>query len=732
MPYPPSTVGRVAQADTTVSDGARRTGYLAAGIAGILALLGGLLLAPSLGDLLFPPTPFALFPSLQNPYFNHPEPTEFTRYLFAAAAPAAAAAAVVLAGRRQLPARTLRAGAVFSGAMPVVVAVALIFAWFRRETIDHFFNQRYEYFSAPQALLAVLLAALIAIAAAHSWPRRLAGRSSFEHKAVKLIPLGALLVVVLFLLPVVQTERSFPGDSLFVSAHLTNTVADVEAVANGATPGVDVSAQYANLLPYLLRPLFEATGFEPASMVGFLTVLTGLVLIGFYRVILQITESELAGLFLFIPMVALSLVPAGGEGALVISDANTFQVLPIRYIGPALVAWLLVRHLRGLRPDVGRLGIFFVAGLAAINTPDFGSAAFIASVLALALLGAAEPAPLRRVLRVCRDALIGLVGAVTLFSVITLARSGSLPDPSILLYYPELFGSKGFGLVPMDTVGFYWFLYVTFAGALVLAAVRAVSGEPDRVVTGMLAFFSVLGLAAGVYYVGRTGVFTLLGLFPVWGMTLAMLSWLVIRRIAERPPALASLREVGVLGWMVLFGLGLAITATSWAQAPWRQVDRLTTEVDRPTGFEIGTTVAFVRDHTEPGEQTALMCRSSYLVAERAGVRNVSPIADPQHIAEDAQVGEIVDALRRAGGDKLFACDNPVFALPPEIGASLAARGFSRTDTDRALRITEWTSAPQGSSESVGHSARDQASSNRRIERRARSNTSGSRESWNP
>jgi len=683
---------RVDRASTSVLDGARRSGHLSAGIAGALALAGGLFLAPWLGDLLFPPTPFALFPSLRNPYFNQPEPTEFTRYLFAVAAPVGAAA-VVLARRGRLPSWAERAGEVSTVAVPLVVVGALIFAWFRRETIDHFYHQSDEYFSATQALVALFLAVMIAVAATHVRARRFASRACAKRALVRFAPLAALLIVIVFLLPVVQTNRSFAGVSLFVSVHLASTVADVEAVVNGATPGVDVAAEYSNLLPYLLAPLFKATGFEAGAITVLFGLLTGLALLAFFRVLVQVTASALAGLVLFVPVVALSLMPAGGEGALVINNANTFQVMPIRYVGPAFVAWLLVRHLRELRPDVGRVGIFAAAGLSAINTPDFGLASVIAAGSALALLAATEPDPRRGALEVCRDALIGLLGAAALFCAAMLVRTGSLPDPSILLYYPELFGSKGFGLVPMDTVGLYWFLYATFAGGLILAAVRALNGQPDRVRTGMLAFFSALGLAAGVYYVGRTGNSTLLALFPIWAMTLALLSWLVVRRIAERPPGFAALRAVGALGWMVLFGLGLAITATASVQAPWKQVDRLTSGVvDLPTEFDVGPAAGFVEARTKPGENTALMCRSGYLIAERAGRRDVSPIADPQHIASDAQVGEIIDALREAGGHKVFICKSPIIGLPAEIDQSLRARGFSKSSVDPSVGITEWTS----------------------------------------
>ena len=129
-------------------------------------------------------------------------------------------------------------------------------------------------------------------------------------------------------------------------------------------------------------------------------------------------------------------------------------------------------------------------------------------------------------------------------------------------------------------------------------------------------------------------------------------------------------------------------------QAPWKQVDRLLTSVDGPTAFAIEPAVDFIEPRTDSGEKVAFICRDGYLMAERAGVRNVSPIADPQALVGDAQVGEVVDALRAEGGNKVFSCQIPSFPLPSEIEAGLAARGLTKSDTDEAVGITEWTFSP--------------------------------------
>ena len=678
-------------ADTTPLDRASRNGYLAAGVCGAAALIIGLLLGPAIGEAIVPTQDFDYFLGSQGPFFNQPEPTEFARYAIAALAAVMAASAVVLAANWDLPAWARRASAVLSVVVPIVVVIALIVAWFDRGLLDRFLNERFEFFDNLQGVVALVLALVIAVAAGNETVRRFCDRATSNRRLIKWAPVLALVVAILFLLPAIQTEGSFPGASLFVSSHMASTVAGFEAFANGATPGVDVAAQYSNLLPYPLTPLFEFADFEPGAMTIIFAALNLAILLCFFRVLTAVAGSAVVAVALFVPVVALSVTPSGGEGAGVVNNANVFQVMPIRYLGPAVVAWLLMRHLCRARRDVGVFGIFLVAGLAAISTPDFGVATVIAASIALLLASATEPSPWACMRRLGRDALLGIAAAAALFTLITLLRSGSLPQPDVLLYYPELFGAKGFGLTRMDTIGLHWLLYATFAGALILAAVRATAGETNRVLTGMLAFFGVLGLAAGVYFVGRSNQFTLIALFPTWGMTIAMLALVVLRSLAERSPGLSGARTLGPLGWAVLVALGLAIAGVGWLQAPWKQVDRLTTEIDFPTFFAADASVPFVEDRTDAGEPTAFICRNGYLLAERAGVRNVSPIDDPQSIAAYSQVGEIVDALRSAGGSKVFTCEK-FSPLRDEIDQSLAARGFTKVGEDQSVLITEWSS----------------------------------------
>ena len=68
-------------------------------------------------------------------------------------------------------------------------------------------------------------------------------------------------------------------------------------------------------------------------------------------------------------------------------------------------------------------------------------------------------------------------------------------------------------------------------GGSLIAAVRYVRNDPDRVLTGMLAFSPIFGVVTGMYFVGRSSQYQLMLLFPAWGFSLALLAWTAARSL---------------------------------------------------------------------------------------------------------------------------------------------------------------------------------------------------------
>ena len=112
--------------------------------------------------------------------------------------------------------------------------------------------------------------------------------------------------------------------------------------------------------------------------------------------------------------------------------------------------------------------------------------------------------------------------------MITLTRTGELPDFALLTYYSRVFLRESFGLEPMPSLGLHWALYATYSAALLIAAVRYVRREPDRVLTGMLAFSGVFGLVTGDVLRRPLLQIQLILLFPAWGLALALVAWTAV------------------------------------------------------------------------------------------------------------------------------------------------------------------------------------------------------------
>ena len=94
----------------------------------------------------------------------------------------------------------------------------------------------------------------------------------------------------------------------------------------------------------------------------------------------------------------------------------------------------------------------------------------------LLALAAAEDRSPRRCARLGAAALAGVAIALALVSRADARVAGSLPHLGMLLDFPRIYGTEGFGLLPMPSIGFHLVVYVTFAAAIVVAVVRSRAG----------------------------------------------------------------------------------------------------------------------------------------------------------------------------------------------------------------------------------------------------------------
>jgi hypothetical protein len=643
-----------------------------------VTLLAIVALGPFVGDALLPRPSLAFFavPQLE----LAPEPHEQGRFVVALLGPLLLAGATVLLARRGVRLRstlvrplvwTTQAALVAFAVVCLVVQRGLVFVAPIVEPITQ------QYFTNATLVASAVGAVAIVLAVRSARVRAVAVRWARETPARRVgWTLAAALLVVVWQLHAFNTEGTVFDENPSAAYHLQFTLDETFAVLNGRTPLVDFTAQYGSLWPYPVAAVMALLGTSVGVFTGLMCLISAVSMLAVYDVLRRVARSSLVALALFAPFLATSWFLLRGPPANRYTLATVFADYPIRFAGPWLLAWLTVRHLERERDEraTRTWPLFLVAGLVAMNNVDHGLPAL--GALLAALLWTA-PLARARLARLARDAALGLAAAFALVSLLTLVRAGALPDLALLLRFARLYAGAGYAMLPMPAVGVHLLVYVTFAAALAVATVRALrsAGEPDadRTLTGVLAFVAIFGLGSGSYYAGRSHPEVLVTSFAAWSLALALLTLLAVRRLAARPrrwpePAVA----------LCLMAFCVAACSLAQTPTPWSQLDRLRRTGEATLRAPAGQ--AFVAAQVRPGERVAILLQLGHRIAENVGVTNVSPYTTAFATPAVAQLQDVVRALRREGGRKVFVPTTP--SAVPDVRPALAADGFGRVAAD--------------------------------------------------
>jgi hypothetical protein len=623
--------------------------WLAAVPTAAIVVVAALVLGPPLGALLYPASASRLWPGM-SPTLLQPEPTEQARFLIALGAPLLLSGLTVVLVRGA-SARIAPAQAFVAARAAELLVVAILAACFVAQRLQAPQNYSGEttpvvYFTLPSLVVAAALALALAFAVRSRALRERAARAFAESRGRRVVcALVALGAIAVALLPAINTDNSIAQVYEPVSFHLDFTYDETMAVLDGRSPLGDFAAQYASLWPYALAAVMSVLGTGLAVFTGTLATLTGLTLLALYDILRRLTRSSIAALLLFLPLLATNGFRLHGPAVNRFSLINYSGVMPLRYAGPFLLAWLLARHLDGARPRRA-WPLFLAGGLVLLNNVDFGLAALGATVAALVWTrawGDGDATALRRVLV---EAAAGLAGAFALVSALLLVRTGAPPDLSLLFRYARLFALEGFAMLPIKPLfGVDIAIFTTHVAAIGVATVRALRGERDAL-TGMLAWSGVFGLGAGSYYVGHSLSELLIYTFPCWALSLTLLTLLTLRALARtlRAPTPAELA--------CLVGFGLLVCSLAQTPLPWQQLQRITSHGPRQFAQPLGE--AFVAQHTAPGEAVLIVGLLGHRIAEKLRLDDVEPYTGAKSIFGLPQLEESVTALRAAGGRKLF------------------------------------------------------------------------------
>jgi hypothetical protein len=634
----------------------------------LLTLAAIVLLAPPLGRVFFPQRPYAFWPNFAN--VVHPEPTEHAAFLLALAGVLALSAAVAASAWRA-PALGPAASRLLARGGEAVVCGFLVIALVAQHGVVY--DRRYTfgpsihtvYFTWTSVAVALLLAAALVLALRSDLLRaRLAGLLR-ETRARRR---GALAVAALFaaawLLTAVNVDASVGNVNRAVLDMLPWSMDETYAILEGHTPLVDFHPQYGQLWPYVVAATMAVAGTGIGVYTTAMAAITGLAMLAVYGILRRVARSSLAALALFLPFLATSFFVEHGPLANRYGPSDLYTIFPVRYAGPYLLAWLLARRLGGDRPR-GLPLLFLAAGFVVLNNPEFGGAALGATVAAC--VWTRPPRTLRAVAELAGSVVGGLLGAGAVVTLVALARSGSTPDFGAMFEFAKLYGVSGWAMLPMPVLGFHLVVFATVAGALTLATVRAVARERDVLLTGMLAWSGVFGLGVGAYYAGRSHPEVLIDVFSAWALALALLAVVAVRALAARPSRRPRAAELAVL-----VGMGLAACSIAQTPTPWSQLDRLANDTPEPA-FRDNAMTRFIDRRTHPGEPVAILNPGGHRMAYDLGLENVSPYASSESIATPHQLAVTVEALRAAGGRRLFVW---LARTGQEMTDALLAAGF--------------------------------------------------------
>lgn len=278
-------------------------------------------LAPAVDGWFEPPAGYTAFPNAGALFFA-PEPLEEARFLIAIAIPAAVAGVVLWAGARRTPDSRLD--------LPIVgfqlAALAFVGWTATKQNTDLLLFPHYvstaDYLPDDLFGVAILVAGVaiglgltaLLFASPHPGPalRRL---STSRPAGARWLPVTlAVAATIVWLLPAVVTDGNVARAGL-LGGHIPIQFEDYLAVVNGRTPLVNFVAQYSSLLPLLSAPLLSLFESSVTAYSLIECVLTLGALLCAYAALVNVARGRWIALALYVPFLAVALVPwhLGGE-----------------------------------------------------------------------------------------------------------------------------------------------------------------------------------------------------------------------------------------------------------------------------------------------------------------------------------------------------------------------------------------------------------------------------------
>ena len=449
-----------------------------------------------------------------------------------------------------------------------------------------------------------------------------------------------VLVTLSFLLPaLVQTPTT-----ILEPWHAAYTLDEMIAPAAGQVPLVDYFPQYVNLLGLPIAPLVQSwPDHALAIALGWIVILQVITILGVVLVGAMVGGWRAVPLVLLVVSALVIFPTAAGW-----YTASYFAALPYRTVLP-VVTIVAALALFGRRAPLGSRSIMWraavvgaLAGVAALNNPDHGLpvVAAVGGGILLALTGARE--------RVAAATVGGcsVVLPFLLYTTVT-GLTGEAAHWSAFLLFPRMFGTTGYGNIPMPAFGTHVGVVAFFSAATVIGIIlllRRKDSDSWRTQGLALTICGGWSLLTLTYYVGRSLPPQLLfGSAIQVGMVSAALLPLGLRAVRRLRSGQISVTAAGAAS-MTLTALALGAIAGSLLSAPTpaaslRRID--VPDAAAPWNLSHDTpAVEAAMQGPAAGELRRLMAQgrlgqvvgSSSLVELITGVPSVSVANNPQNL----------------------------------------------------------------------------------------------------
>jgi hypothetical protein len=612
-----------------------------------------------------------------------PEPVEQTAYVLAISIVPAVLLASAL-GIRGLGSRLQRRPGVvialqsIAGLAQIGLVVFAVRMWVTQ--ISSVYAYFTPFFLAWTLSLAGIVIILSAASVAAGWTRTM--RSSVgaflarEPRILRATALcGAIVLTAIALLPSVLTSNSVEMGPYTVVVHLPYTLGEFAAVLNGRSPLGDFYPQYSLLLPYLMLPVFSATGISTTTFSLAMTILSGAGLLCCYWTFKIVTGNPWSALLLYAGLVGMAVYSALERHDLPANLFNYYAIAPIRFVLPAFVMVLTAASV--VAPERRKtVVLFLVAALAAVNNLDFGVSALVGCAAAVVLARSADS---RSVLR--HAAQIGLLSVAALgvvigaFSFTTLLRSGRLPQAALVLSYQQIFTRYGFYLIAMPATGIHLLIYATFMAALVTGVILLLtrSWATSPASPAMMVYGAIFGCGVGAYYVGRSHPHSLVVVFWPWAFCLLLLCWESFQqlRLALHTRQRTQVALLCVPAVLLFAHCAIGYADLTHLRSPVRQWRRMQASAGLWRGVE-DTITSEIRRRTQPSEKVGIVFPYGHLFAIRAGVENIFPFSHPGSLILLSQMDLAVNVFLDDRVTTLFGSFTPTFQ------AKLQSHGFQK------------------------------------------------------